>query len=113
MASLERQVAEAMAAAHFGVYRVLDWHPVAGLWIEERGGGDKDWLVDRSLEDSAVPGMHLALRVFRPETFLMSTGLAMLVDDRVLAAAGATVEGPTAIPPAETFLKAVLTSSRR
>jgi hypothetical protein len=106
MTPLERQVAEAMAAARFGVYSVSDWHPVTGLWLQEVGGGDRIWLVDRSLEAGAVPGLQLALRVFRPEAFFMSTGLAVRVDDQDLAAARKNA----AAPSAEAILKAVLSN---
>jgi hypothetical protein len=106
MTPLERQVTEAMAAARFGVYSVSDWHPVAGLWLHEVGAGDRIWLVDRSLEAGAVPGLQLALRVFRPEAFFMSTGLAVRVDDQDLAAARRNA----AAPSAEAILKAVLSN---
>ena len=112
MAPLERQVAEAMAQARFGVFNVLGRHPVAGLRLGEAGSGEEIWLVDRALEETAPPGIRLAMRVFRPEAFFMSTGLALLVNDRVLASVARTAADPGAAPSAEAIVKAVLSKPR-
>lgn len=112
MAPLERQVAEAMAQARFGVFTVVDHHPVAGLRLDEAGSGEAIWLVDRALEETATPGIRLALRIFRPEEFFMSTGLALLVNDQVLASAGGTPADTAVAPSAEAIVKAVLSKPR-
>jgi hypothetical protein len=111
-APLERQVAAAMAQARFGVFTVLDRHPVAGLRLGEAGSGEEIWLVDRALEETAAPGIRLAMRLFRPEAFFMSTGLALLVNDRVLASVARTAADPGAVPSAEAIVKAVLSKPR-
>jgi hypothetical protein len=71
----ETRVLDAMNEARFSIYKILDRHDIAGLWLADTIGGAKVWLMDRGLESSGHQGMLIAVRLFKPDDFWMSTGV--------------------------------------
>jgi hypothetical protein len=61
MTSREQEVMSAVAAARFGVFTIIGRHPLAGLVLRNVADGTDIWLVDRSLEQAAPKGVHVAL----------------------------------------------------
>ena len=77
----ERPVFNAMSQSRFSVFEVTGKHAVAGITLRDLFTGDELWLIDRSLEASAPPGLRIALRLIRPDAFWMATGVLALLDD--------------------------------
>jgi len=77
----ERRVFNAMSQSRFSVFEVTGKHAVAGITLRDLFTGDELWLIDRSLEANAPPGLRIALRLIRPDAFWMTTGVLALLDD--------------------------------
>lgn len=73
----EGRVLDAMAHAQFSVYRVERKHEIAGMWLADMLNGGEIWLMDKGLEANAKPGMVFGTRLFKPDDFWMTTGLAV------------------------------------
>jgi hypothetical protein len=78
---LERPVLDGMCAAVFSIFRVEGGHCGAGVDLIDLVSGDRFWIVDRGLEATAYAGTEVAMRLFRPDDFWMSTGVAMVMDE--------------------------------
>ncbi len=72
-------VLEAMSGARFSLFEVLRRHPVAGVVLQDMLSGEEVWRMDEGLEASVPEGCRLALRLFRPADFWMTTGAAILL----------------------------------
>lgn len=77
----ERCVFNAMSQPRFSVFEIVGKHAVAGITLRDLFTGEELWLMDRSLEASAPPGLRIALRLIQPDAFWMTTGLNALLDD--------------------------------
>lgn len=77
---LEKRVLNAMCAARFSIYRIIGCHRGAGVDLTDLISGEQVWLVDRGLEASAYADAELALRLFQPDEFWMTTGVAVVMD---------------------------------
>ena len=75
-------LAQRMAGAVFSIFRHDGRHEAAGLWLEDMLRGRRRlWLVDRSLEASALPeGAVFAMRLFEAEAFHAGFGIVVPVD---------------------------------
>lgn len=76
----EKRVLDAMRAAHFSVFRVMGCHQGAGVDLTDLISGQTLWLVDRGLEATAPAGTEIATRVFQPDGFWMTAGVAVVMD---------------------------------
>ena len=85
------RVLDAMAHAQFSIYRVERKHEIAGMWLADMLNGGEIWLMDKGLEANAKPGMVFGTRLFKPDDFWMTTGLA--VPTGLTIADGKTYEG--------------------
>jgi hypothetical protein len=69
-----------MCEARYSIFRVVERHPTAGAWLSDLATGERVWVMDRGLDASAEPGVELALRLFQPDDFWMTTGVCVVVD---------------------------------
>jgi hypothetical protein len=72
-----------MCASVFSIFRVDGCHRGAGVDLTDLISGQSLWVVDRGLEASAFAGVEVALRLFRPDEFWMTTGVAIQIDKNV------------------------------
>ncbi|MGH7122260.1 MAG: DUF6398 domain-containing protein [Acetobacteraceae bacterium] len=79
----DRHMLEAMSAAVFSVFRVAGSHRGAGVDLTDLISGERFWVADRGLEASAMVGTELALRLFRPDDFWMTSGVAVVIDRQI------------------------------
>jgi hypothetical protein len=82
--SEDEAVLRAMCQARFSVWQVERRHETAGLIVQDLMREESLWLVDEGLEQTAVEGMSLAMRVITPEAFAMTCGLIVPVDAMLL-----------------------------
>jgi hypothetical protein len=82
----ERCVLAAMGDAKFSIFRVDRKHEIAGVWLTDTVNGGEVWLVDRGFDANAQPGMIVGTRLFKPDDFWMSTGLAVPTDLTIINA---------------------------
>jgi hypothetical protein len=80
VSATEQRVLTAMGAARFSIFRVIEPHPTAGVRLLDLSCGEEVWMVDRGLGISAAPGTELAMRLFRPDDFWMTTGVTIVVN---------------------------------
>jgi len=80
VSATEERVLAAMCEAKFSIFRVIERHPTAGAWLSDLANGETVWVMDRGLDASVAPGVDLALRLFRPDEFWMTTGVCVVVD---------------------------------
>jgi len=80
----ERAVVDGMCDWRFALLVVQRKHRVAGLVMEDLMRQEEQWLMDESLEASAMPGLALASRPIRPDEFHMTTGAAVPIDEWLL-----------------------------
>ena len=83
LSDVEKQVLEAMSAATFSIFRVEGCHRGAGVDLTDLISGMRLWVVDRGLEDSAFAGAELALRLFQPDEFWMTTGVVVVLSEQL------------------------------
>ena len=74
-------VVSALADTRFSVFEVVARHPVSGLVLRDLAAPGEAWLVDLGLEASVPLGHRLALRLFRPADFSMTTGVTVWMGD--------------------------------
>jgi len=79
----DQKVLGAMCATVFSIFRVDGCHRGAGVDLTDLISGQSLWVVDRGLEASAFAGVEVALRLFRPDEFWMTTGVAIQIDKSV------------------------------
>jgi hypothetical protein len=82
--SEDEAVLQAMCQARFSVWQVERRHETAGLIMQDLMREESLWLVDEGLEQTAVEGMSLAMRVITPEAFAITCGLIVPVDAMLL-----------------------------
>ena len=80
LSSFEARVLDGMCFARFSIFRVSGCHRGAGVDLTDVISGEQVWVVDRGLEASAHAGAELALRLFQPDDFWMTTGIVVVVD---------------------------------
>ena len=76
----EKRVLDAMRAAYFSIFRVVACHRGAGVDLIDMTSGREVWVVDRGLEATASAGIEIATRLFTPDDFSMTTGVAVVMD---------------------------------
>jgi hypothetical protein len=80
---LVQKVLSAMCATVFSIFRVDGCHRGAGVNLTDLISGQSMWVVDRGLESSAFTGVEVALRLFQPDEFWMTTGVAIKIDKSI------------------------------
>ena len=68
----EAIVLAAMRRARFSLWRIERRHPTTGLILRDLLRGEETWLVDEAMEKNAPPGVEMAARVLKPESFAMT-----------------------------------------
>ena len=92
----ERHVLAAMGDAKFSIFRVARKHEKAGVWLTDTVNGGEVWLMDRGLDANAQAGMVFGVRLFKPDDFWTSTGLAVPTGLTIINADGSkSQEGST------------------
>jgi hypothetical protein len=81
--ALVQKVLSAMCATVFSIFRVDGYHRGAGVNLTDLISGQSMWVVDRGLESSAFTGVEVALRLFQPDEFWMTTGVAIKIDKSI------------------------------
>jgi hypothetical protein len=76
----EARVFEAMRNARFTACMVKRRHEIAGLIMGDVLRRTEFWLVDEGLERTVADGDTLVMRVFAPDAFSVTCGVAMPVD---------------------------------
>jgi hypothetical protein len=76
----EKRVLGAMGVTRFSIFHVGRRHRGAGVDLRDLISGEQIWLVDRGLEATAYAGTEIALRIFRPDDFWMTTGVGLVMD---------------------------------
>ena len=72
-----RKVAVAMTQAWFSVFALAERHPVAGVILIDMTTGEEHWVMDLGLEASMSPNNQIALRLFKPADFNITTGVVI------------------------------------
>jgi hypothetical protein len=80
----ERLVLEAQARARYSLFRAIAIERGVGVTIEDALRGGQEFLVDINFSRSVPTGAMLAMRVFKPEGILMTTGAGLPVDGEAL-----------------------------
>jgi len=80
----EALMLEAMCRARFVIARVERRHPAAGLIVLDTARNTELWLMDEGLESSLPVGCGLATRLYTPETFSMTAGVFVPLDNDLL-----------------------------
>ena len=88
----EARVFEAMRNARFVLGAVERRHETAGLIIGDALRETDFWLIDQGLETSLKEGTILATRVFTPDEFSVTCGVAMPLEGMILEEAIADVK---------------------
>lgn len=81
VSATEERVLAAMSEARFSIFRFVESHPTVGAWLLDLATGETVWVIDHGLDASGTPGIELALRLFRPDEFWMSTGVCVVVKE--------------------------------
>lgn len=76
----DRTVVEAMVNSRFSVFATLDRHPDAGVVLVDITTGEEVWLMDLGFETSLSSGYQVAVRLFRPADFHITTGVAVSME---------------------------------
>ena len=79
LSATEERVLAAMCEARYSIFRIVDRHPTAGTRLLDMATGETVWVMDHGLEVSAEPDTDLALRLFRPDDFWMTTGVCVVI----------------------------------
>jgi hypothetical protein len=80
----EAAVLAALRDTRFSLFRVIGRHAEAGIRLEDLLRGSEAWLVDDNLEATARPDAVLAMRLASPDTFAISCGVAVPIDEDTL-----------------------------
>jgi hypothetical protein len=75
---------QALRRARFSVWRVERPHETAGLMVQDLIRQEEVWLVDEHLEQTALPGTSLAMRLSTPAAFAMTCGVVVPVDAEMM-----------------------------
>jgi hypothetical protein len=71
-----------MASAFFSIFKVVDRHPSAGIWVEDvLDGKRRIWILDEGLESSAPVGLVFGMRLFDVGPFHAGFGIVVPVDE--------------------------------
>ncbi len=68
----EAIVLAAMRRARFSLWRIERRHPTTGLILRDLLRGEETWLVDEAMEKNAPPGVEMAARLLKSESFAMT-----------------------------------------
>ena len=80
----ERLLLDAMGQARFSIFEITGRHPQAGVMTRDLLSGGEVWLMDFGLERTASRSVRIAARLFRPEDFWMTTGVAVPMNDTAI-----------------------------
>lgn len=80
----EENILNAMQRPFFSIFAMERKHEIAGVILRDIFSKEEFWLVDRGLEASGGQGFTLALRIFKPADFWMSTGAPLPLDWKLL-----------------------------
>ena len=83
----EALMLEAMRASRFAVILVRRRHPSVGLIVSDLFRNIELWLVDEGLEISLPAGAAFATRYYKPDDFVMTAGVGMPIDLRLVIGA--------------------------
>jgi len=92
--SEDEAVLQAMCQARFSVWQVERRHETAGLIMQDLMREESLWLVDEGLEQTAVEGMSVAMRVITPEAFAITCVVIVPVNAMLLDEVFEEVLGP-------------------
>jgi hypothetical protein len=82
----ERAFAKRIAKGIFSIWRILEPHPLGGLWVEDALGFRKRrHLMDEALEKSASAEMLLAMRLLDAGPFFAGFGIVVQVSELATA----------------------------
>src|SRR5829696_5079592 len=77
-------LAHRMAGARFSIFRVLQRHDLAGVWVQDViTPGEPIWVLDQGLEISAPDGLEFGLRVFDAGDFHAGFGIVVPADTEI------------------------------
>ena len=80
----EEVVLNAMCHSRFAFIRVERRHSVAGLIVSELFREEEIWLMDEGFEETVPVGYVFASRLFKPDKFYMTTGVAIPLNNDVI-----------------------------
>lgn len=75
----EAIVLAAMRQARFSLWRIERRHPITGLILRDLLRDEETWLVDEAMAKNAPPGVAMAARLLRPESFAMTARIIVPV----------------------------------
>jgi len=77
-------LAHRMAGARFSIFRVLQRHDLAGVWVQDViTPGEPIWVLDQGLEISAPDDLEFGLRVFDAGDFHAGFGIVVPADPEI------------------------------
>lgn len=76
-------VMRALCRSSFSIWEVVRRHEVAGLVVEDMLRGGEHWLMDETLEKTAIPNTVVAMRLVQPDEFVISCGVAIPLEFEV------------------------------
>ena len=77
-------LAHRMARARFSIFRMIDRHELAGVWVEDvLNELERIWILDEGLEASAPPGLEFGLRVFDAGEFYAGFGIVVPAEEEI------------------------------
>ena len=77
---VDQQLLHRLCAAEFSFFRIEGCHRGAGVDLMNLISGETIWMMDRRLEESAFAGIVIATRLFKPDDYWISTGVAVQMD---------------------------------
>ncbi len=80
----EAIVLNAMCYSRFSFIQIGRRHAVAGLIVNDLFRREEIWLMDEGIEETAPEGFIFASRLFKPNEYYMTTGVAIPVDEDVI-----------------------------
>jgi hypothetical protein len=80
----EALMLEAMRRARFSIWQVRERHETVGLVVTDMLRKVEEWLVDESLEATATDGTAFASRLCNPESFAMTSGIVVPLNQDTL-----------------------------
>ncbi len=72
-----KRVVVAMTRTWFSVFAMVGWHPVAGVNLIDMTTGEEHGVMDLGFEASMSLGYQVAIRLFQPADFHITTGVAV------------------------------------
>lgn len=80
--SADLALARRIGNAFFSIFRVIDWHPAAGVWVDDTLDGNRRiWILDEGLEQSAPVDFLFGMRIFDAGLFHAGFGIVVPADE--------------------------------